>query len=200
MTGDPFEEDDVSDVFPGSTIKVPQRIAEIIDDDGPWFIKVLGTPRTKKTSNDIHLTVHPTKLVEWVRSLLKVHPSKLMRAILSRVKVQPNKLWRQWAKKAPIQYVGNYKCFPIEGDVHVRATFYRERAIGDLTGYLQGLGDLLQDREIIANDRQIVSWDGSRLTKDKEKPRVELTIARFECVPRKQEGAEGGQQTDLLEG
>ena len=65
---------------------------------------------------------------------------------------------------------------PICGDVHVRAIFYRDAKRGDLNGYMQSLGDWLEDVQIIRNDRQIVSWDGTRLEKDPERPRIEVEI------------------------
>lgn len=52
----------------------------------------------------------------------------------------------------------------------------RDADRGDLVGYLQGLADLLEKRGVVANDKWIQSWDGSRLAKDKANPRVELTL------------------------
>lgn len=36
--------------------------------------------------------------------------------------------------------------------------------------------DWLQRAGVLANDRQIASWDGSRLDKDASRPRVEVAI------------------------
>lgn len=66
---------------------------------------------------------------------------------------------------------------PICEEVHVRAIFWRDARRGDLNGYMQALGDWLQDVQIIMNDRQIVSWDGTRLEKDAERPRIEVEIS-----------------------
>ena len=146
-----------------------------------WEITVLGAPTSKKTSNEIHLTVHKTKVAEWVRSLLRVDPSKLMRAILSRVRVQPSKRWRQWAKHAPIMTPGiDPSEFPIAVDLHIKAVVYRQRAVGDWLGFMQGLADLLQDRNVVVNDRQFICWDESRLDKDRDNPRVEVTLRELE--------------------
>jgi hypothetical protein len=54
--------------------------------------------------------------------------------------------------------------------------FYRDAERGDAVGYYQGLADLLEKRGVVANDRLIMSWDGSRLLKDSANPRVELTL------------------------
>jgi hypothetical protein len=60
---------------------------------------------------------------------------------------------------------------------NVRATFYRDRnGPGDAVGYYQGLADLLEKRGIVANDRQLVSWDGTRITLDRDRPRVEVRL------------------------
>jgi len=164
---------------------------------------IWGPPRTKKTSNEIHLTVHPKYVIGWVRGLMKItEPGQVMRAILSKVKVQPKKLWRTWAKKAPITVqVDGFQgapAYPITAPIHICATFYRKRADGDTLGYEQGLADLLEQRKIIKNDRQLIHWDGSRLKKDKERPRVEFTLTEIDDVQPVQETADAVNQTTLL--
>jgi Holliday junction resolvase RusA-like endonuclease len=142
-------------------------------------LSILGEPRTKKTSNQIHLTVLPNHLHGWLTATLQQRRSagELTRAILSRVKVQPAKHFRDWQKSAPIIVEKEPpNGWPISERVWVQAEFYRTRRIGDLTGYLQALGDFLQHHKVIANDRQIVSWDGSRLAHDPQRPRVVARI------------------------
>ena len=65
---------------------------------------------------------------------------------------------------------------PFTEPVHVAAVFYRKTACGDLVGYLQALGDLLEHAGILENDVLIASWDRSRLRKDAARPRIELTV------------------------
>ena len=62
---------------------------------------------------------------------------------------------------------------PITVPVNVKAHFYREKNIGDAVGYYQALADALEEGGIVENDRLIERWDGSRLMKDSERPRVE---------------------------
>lgn len=171
-----------------------------------WSMTVHGVPRTKKTSNEIHLTVHKKHVRGWVQGLagkvaIGATPGELMRAVLMKVKVQPSKLWRQWAKNAPmtVQLDGfnGEPAYPIEAELHCCAVFYRERAIGDLTGYMQGLADLLEQRQIVKNDRQLVCWDGSRMDKDKERPRVELTLTEVGDVPPATDGGNDAAQESL---
>ena len=64
--------------------------------------------------------------------------------------------------------------------VNVRALFYRESLVGDAVGFYQALADTLEKGGIVENDRLIVSWDGSRLLKDKQNPRVEVEITEAE--------------------
>ena len=56
------------------------------------------------------------------------------------------------------------------------AIFYREKNIGDAVGYYQGLADALEAAGIVANDKWIVQWDGSRLAKDADRARIEVTL------------------------
>jgi hypothetical protein len=66
---------------------------------------------------------------------------------------------------------------PLTYPMNCAAVIYLgSRQHGDALGYLQGLADLLEARQVIANDRFIATWDGSRLVHDGSTPRVELTL------------------------
>lgn len=60
--------------------------------------------------------------------------------------------------------------------LNCRALFFRDANAGDAVGYYQGLADVLQEAGILQDDVSIVSWDGTRLTKDANDPRVELVL------------------------
>lgn len=111
-----------------------------------------GAPRTKKTHQRIlrfgkfNKVVPSAQAIKWERAAIW-------------------QLQAQWQRKAPLG-----------GPVSVCALVYREKAIGDLVGYLQAVGDALEKGGVLFNDRLIVSWDGSRLLKDAARPRVEVTI------------------------
>ena len=66
--------------------------------------------------------------------------------------------------------------WPLVGPVNVSALFYREAFVGDAVGFYQALADTLEKGLIVTNDRLIISWDGSRLLKDADSPRVEIEI------------------------
>lgn len=68
------------------------------------------------------------------------------------------------------------------GKVAIRAvyTMPNRKSWPDLTGLMQATGDILEKARIIDNDRDIVSWDGTRITKpDMQKTGVEITITEI---------------------
>lgn len=141
-----------------------------------WRLIIYGTPRTKKTKNEIHLTIPKARLVPWIQGLLMVAPEKRMRAILMRVKVQPGKLYRKWYREAVVAWQQGGHDLPITVPVGIKADIYRERKTGDVQGFQQALGDYLEGHKILKNDSLIEHWDGTRKLKDAATPRVELTI------------------------
>jgi hypothetical protein len=73
------------------------------------------------------------------------------------------------------------RAVPFRVPVLVEAIFYRERDVGDLAGYIQALGDVLEVAGVVSNDRLIAGWPIPRdgrlpLRKDAERPRIELFI------------------------
>lgn len=116
-------------------------------------------PRTKKNSAHVRCP-HEDK---WVRFHQPVYPD-----------------YEKWAKGAERAAVYDRTAPAIKHSVNAAVIVYRDRAVGDLVGYLQAIADCLQALGVVADDKHIVSWDGSRLAKDAENPRVEvlLTAAR----------------------
>lgn len=152
-------------------------------------IVVLGPPRTKKTSNNIINIPYFDK---------KTGKKRMMN------KIMPSEAYQKWFEKA-MGMVPDIKAFarregielPFKGAVWVKATFYLENAIqGDLTGYMQALGDWLQERQVdfkknppklkrdgagvITDDKMIASWDGSRVQIDRQDPRIEIEIRPYQ--------------------
>lgn len=91
----------------------------------------------------------------------------------------PSKAWQIWMKTAEIVYAGGV-AGPITTPVNCCAIFYRHALVGDAVGYYQGLADLLEKRDVVADDRFIISWDGSELRKDKDNPRVDVELTPVE--------------------
>lgn len=129
-----------------------------IEQREPYQFAIAGPPRTKKN-----------------------HGERLMRA--GRLLTVPSKAYREWHAfassqafriKATMRAAGIDP--PIRRRVNVRAMFYQDQERGaDECGYMQALGDWLQDVGIIRNDRQI-HWDGVRLAVDRQRPRIEVEI------------------------
>lgn len=141
-----------------------------------WPIKLLidqADPATKKTKGQIAM----------------VH---------GRPRMFPSKSYRKWVKEARVSVLepAHHPPIPIAHGVHVVATFYRAREYGDLLGYMQALADFLElcmdcrntpkrctcpggAQAVLANDKFILSWDGTRMFKDASDPRVKVVINRF---------------------
>lgn len=60
--------------------------------------------------------------------------------------------------------------------VNCAAILYRDANRGDAVGYYQALGDALEAAGVVSNDKWIVQWDGSRLRKDADKPRIDVVL------------------------
>jgi len=119
---------------------------------------IFGPPRTKKNSQRI------------------VRAGRHPRILPSRAQVA-------WAKSAIEQLAHQWKRPPLREAVHVAATFFRERKVGDLINFAQALADALQAAGVVSDDKFIESWDGTRLSKDAANPRVELTIEPLAEAP-----------------
>lgn len=157
-------------------------------------LTILGAPRTKKTHNEAAISLsHPGR-----DGKLRGQPCPRCGARL-RASVYPSTAWRQWIRDARLYVDGTRplvrlklpsgvmtfeRCdplpasrfVPIDREVNCRALFYRDARRGDLLGYQQGLADLLQEWEVITNDRLIVGWDGSRMLTDRDRPRVDVEL------------------------
>jgi hypothetical protein len=129
---------------------------------------IIGPPRTKKNSlrriqrGARVYTVPSEAAVAWEASAI----AQLCRQYR-----------RDWVGRPPVVPTN------AETQVEVRARIFRDADRGDLAGYIQAIGDALQGGHgkskipcVLADDRQIASWDGSRLLIDRENPRVELEV------------------------
>ena len=71
---------------------------------------------------------------------------------------------------------------PLIGRLHLRAWYYMpDRRRPDLLNLLQATADIIEKAKVIENDKDIVSFDYSRIMGvDKENPRVEIEITEIE--------------------
>ena len=94
----------------------------------------------------------------------------------------PSVAFAAWNRIAQLQLAlwrSKHSGWPFTVPVNVAAEFYRVKLIGDAVGYYQALADALEEGQIVQNDALIVSWDGSRMLKDAERPRIEIEITEF---------------------
>jgi Holliday junction resolvase RusA-like endonuclease len=122
----------------------------------PWSVRlcILGAPRTKKNSN-------------------RLVPARGRQFVL------PSAAFERYRNEALPQLV-DAAAPTLRQPVNCRALVYRDANRGDLIGYLQGLADLLEEADVVENDRLIVGWDGSRMFVDRERPRVEIVLTPAE--------------------
>ena len=102
--------------------------------------------------------------------------SQVIRCINGYPLVNQSKAYRAYEKmalKAMLVYPGE----TIVGPVAVKVLYWlKDRRRPDLTNLLQATADILEKAGVIANDRNIVSWDGSRIMGVSRNPRAEITI------------------------
>ena len=118
------------------------------------IVTVYGAPRTKKNSQKI--TYRNGKFG-----------------------LQQSDAYRKWERTCKVEYIQpihTRKQNPIDYPVNCQAIFYRERNIGDAVNFYQGIADLLEKHDVLVDDKHITSWVGSELLKDKDNPRVEITL------------------------
>jgi Holliday junction resolvase RusA-like endonuclease len=89
--------------------------------------------------------------------------------------VLPSKPYMQWEKQAQQAARDQFHGAIIDGPVWVQVVAYCKGVLPDLSGMLESVGDCLEG-VIWANDKQIVSWDGSRVIRDKAHQRTEIII------------------------
>lgn len=88
--------------------------------------------------------------------------------------VLPSKSYCEWEKQArDAVKLQDYQI--MEGPISVEAHIYYKGPQPDLSGCLESIGDCLENI-IWDNDRQIISWDGSRLHHEINNPRTEVIV------------------------
>ncbi len=92
--------------------------------------------------------------------------------------VMPSEQWTEWRDHVVPRITAALPRHwqPIAQPVNCAALFYRDANRGDSHGLYQGLADVLEEAGVVADDRYIKSWDGSRLETDASRPRVELVL------------------------
>lgn len=158
---------------------------------------VWGAPRTKKNSPIItgKRLIPSAAYRKWFKQAQLQAPQIRLGLVTGVTRATLLKTWSLGTISEGVYSIVDPPTLPIKGLVSIRALFYRERNSGDLLGFEEALADWMQvprmskrnpgklSRDgagIIEDDRQIVSWDGSRPFKDAEHPRIEVRITIFE--------------------
>lgn len=83
----------------------------------------------------------------------------------------------EWEANVRIQARNHidHQAFPISEPCSVIAAIHYRARRPDLSGALESIGDVFEG-VLWTDDNLIMSWDGSRLAKDNDNPRVEITL------------------------
>lgn len=136
-------------------------------DAGPIRLLIVGPPRTKKNS------MRPMRMGR--RTVWR--QSEALEAWETAAVLQLQAQARRLPSDLPVVMLP-YFC----GPVNLRARIYRDRDVGDLGNYLAAVCDALEAASIVANDRLIQGFDGSRLDIDRKQPRVEIVLEPLAAV------------------
>jgi Holliday junction resolvase RusA-like endonuclease len=95
----------------------------------------------------------------------------------------PSKAFKAYEKLVRAQ-LATYP-YQHKGPVEISCLYWLQTArMPDLNNLLAATADILQAARIIEDDKDIVSWDGSRIMgKDVKSPRVEITIIELKETP-----------------
>lgn len=89
--------------------------------------------------------------------------------------ILPSKAYKEWEDQARRVAWLDAVVPPLSGPIHIEAHFYCKGTLPDLSGACESIADCLEGI-IYQNDKQIYSWDGSRVHHDLLNPRTEVTI------------------------
>jgi Holliday junction resolvase RusA-like endonuclease len=97
--------------------------------------------------------------------------------------IRPSEGYEIWAGQALFQikeFMKQNQRDPISGPVHIEAHYYRKSRVKcDLSNLHEGIQDCLTSMGFWLDDSIVESHDGSRKHYDKDNPRLEIIIRRF---------------------
>lgn len=96
-------------------------------------------------------------------------------------KVLPSLAYEAWEKEARQAAMLQLRFrigVPFTVPVHVKMIAYYKGNRPDLSGAMESVGDCLEGI-LYCDDKQIISWDGSRLFHDKINPRTEVEVSIY---------------------
>jgi hypothetical protein len=133
------------------------------------------TPRTKKNSR-----THVRKRAKTGNMITVPLPSDAYREMEGQIVMWARTSLATDANRSLVFDRNNKACRAerlfLAQPINCCAIFYRDADRGDAVGYYQGLADALEAAGVVADDKWIKQWDGSRLAKDAGRPRIEVTL------------------------
>jgi Holliday junction resolvase RusA-like endonuclease len=127
----------------------------------------------------------PRRFVIEGKPITKKNSKRIVRRGSGRPFLISSDAYREWEASAVVQLRMQWRGKePLEGEWNAAILSYlgpRQRP--DASNLYEGPQDALQLAGVVVNDSQIVSHDGSRMTRDPTRPRVEITLTRAEVGP-----------------
>lgn len=112
------------------------------------------------------------------RPITKKNSQRIARTKNNRTFIIQSKQFLEYEKSCLWQLKGQYRGDMITGQVSLKALYWMPtKAFPDLANLLEATCDILEKAKVIENDKNIISFDGSRIVgKDKDNPRVEIEL------------------------
>jgi len=106
--------------------------------------------------------------------------SIMARCVNGKPVIFQSKAYRDFEKTA-LQSLADYQGPRFTGPVQVKATYWlADNRHPDLNNLMAATADILEKAGIIRNDRDIISWDGSRILGVSHNPRTEIVITSMD--------------------
>lgn len=146
--------------------------------DGWIRLIITGTPRTKKNDRVMGKAAKPLHLPS--KAYMKWEREAEIR--IPGVCLQPPWGFGYLREAEALLWTGRqiepllHQAMLPDRPLNCEALIYRHADVGDPVGFYQAIADLLEHKRVLANDRQIRQWDGTRCLVDRAQPRVELTL------------------------
>jgi len=125
--------------------------------------------------NEIHLTLPGS-----IRSKKNSKVATMIggKNVPARAIIVPSKAYQKWEKEIREEIGLTYRGGLKAGPLHVQVIAYCRGRLPDLSGCLESVGDVLENL-VWEDDKQIRSWDGSRVFHDKHNPRTEVIVRPY---------------------
>jgi Holliday junction resolvase RusA-like endonuclease len=118
------------------------------------------------------------KLILTGRPITKKNSQRIVNPGKHRPFLIQSKQYLDYEKSCLWQITGQYYGDTITDNISLKALYWMPtKAFPDLANLLGATCDILEKAKVISNDKNIISFDGSRIMgKDKDNPRVEIEL------------------------